>query len=76
MTRRLSARTIVQYETLEVDRTRTSLLPRRSVNVDLLFTYMVHPGTAVYIAWNSDRRPDVASKANQLFVKVSYLFRP
>ena len=26
----------------------------RSFNADVLFTYMIHPGTAIYVGYNSD----------------------
>ena len=32
----------------------TSLQNAKSFNADVLFTYMVHPGTAIYVGYNSD----------------------
>jgi hypothetical protein len=39
---------------------------------------MLHPGTAVFVGYNGNYRPDVETFINdrrQVFVKVSYLFR-
>ena len=76
ITRRLSARAIAQYDELGVDRASSSLIARRSLNVDLLLTYLVHPGTALYMGWNRDRQRLTDERTEQLFVKVSYLIRP
>jgi hypothetical protein len=76
ITRRLSARAIAQYDELGVDRASSSLIARRSLNVDLLVTYLVHPGTALYVGWNRDRQRLTDERTEQLFVKVSYLIRP
>src|SRR5712671_3524649 len=55
-------------------------------NADLLFTYLLHPGTAVYIGY-SDRRENLAldgrrrpgppdlNAGRQVFIKLSYLVR-
>ena len=32
----------------------TSLQNAKSFNADVLFTYMVHPGTAIYVGYNTD----------------------
>jgi hypothetical protein len=61
----------------------------KQFNADFLITYLVHPGTAIYVGYNRDLQnlnvvPGVGvfNKANgylndsrQFFVKVSYLFR-
>jgi Holliday junction resolvasome RuvABC DNA-binding subunit len=61
------------------------------MNYDLLFTYLVHPGTALYVGY-SDRYENLVidpgdplgvhrapginhPTARQLFVKLSYAFR-
>jgi hypothetical protein len=75
LTRRLSARAIARYENLSVQPGRSSLSARRDFNVDLLLTYLVHPGTALYVGGTTDRRRETHDRAEQLFVKVSYLFR-
>jgi hypothetical protein len=72
VTRRLSTRLIVSAERLLVDRRRSALEPERGLNIDVLVTYFVQPGTALYVGLNSDRE-GVASKARnqQVFVKMS-----
>lgn len=52
--RELSLRAIVQYETVLVNPERTSLQTRKNVNADFLITYLLHPGTAVYVGYNSN----------------------
>jgi hypothetical protein len=73
VTRRLSTRLIVSAERLLVDRRRSALEPERGLNIDVLVTYFVQPGTALYVGLNSDRE-GVASKARnqQVFLKMSY----
>ena len=58
-------------------------------NADFLITYLVHPGTAIYVGYNSDLQnlnvqPNVGvvntakgflNDSRQFFVKVSYMFR-
>jgi hypothetical protein len=54
----------------------SALTPRRDFNADLLLTYLVQPGTALYLGLNSDEcRGATEVQARQVFVKVSYLFR-
>jgi hypothetical protein len=67
----------------------TSLPTSKQFNADLLFTYLVHPGTAIYVGYNSDlQNLDVVpytgvfntakgyiNDSRQFFVKVSYQFR-
>jgi uncharacterized protein DUF5916 len=76
VTRRLSARAIAQLEDLDADRVRSALVARRSHNIDLLLTYLVNPGTAFYIGWNSDRQDLEARQSAQFFLKISYAFHP
>ena len=60
LNRELSLRLILQYNaTLANDpvlaqQVRTSLQTARQFNADFLFTYLVHPGTAIYVGYNSD----------------------
>src|SRR5258708_1099742 len=49
-TRALSLRAIVQYNDLLANPTYSSLRTTRNLNFDLLITYLIHPGTAVYVA--------------------------
>jgi hypothetical protein len=53
-TRAFSLRAIVQYNGLLANPTYSSLQTTRNLNFDLLFTYLVHPGTAVYVGYNSN----------------------
>jgi hypothetical protein len=77
-TRSLSARAIAQYDVLDAAPARTSLVSRRRFNADLLFTYLPHPGTAIYAGFNdnlADHENRLLSDGRQFFVKASYLFR-
>jgi hypothetical protein len=67
----------------------TFLPTSRQFNADFLLTYLVHPGTAIYVGYNSDLQnlsvaPRVGvfhtaegyiNDSRQFFVKVSYQFR-
>jgi hypothetical protein len=93
-TPQLSLRVILQYNSLLANTPGTAdlytYLPTdRQFNADVLFTYLVHPGTAVYVGYNSDlQNLNVAqgvgvfntakgyiNDSRQFFVKVSYQFR-
>lgn len=93
-TPQLSARVILQYNALlagapGVGSPYTYLPTSRQFNADFLITYLVHPGTAIYLGYNSDLKnlnvqPGVGvfntpggyiNDSRQFFVKVSYLFR-
>lgn len=90
MSRQTSLRLIVETSNLTANAMRTSLQPARRVNVDVLGAYLLHPGTALYLGYNSDRRnvdPFVLAQSGvvvpgrslittgrQVFMKVSYLF--
>lgn len=84
--RRLSFRLIAQYNAVLSNPAFTATPTTRGFNADFLITYLVHPGTAVYLGYNSNlARPQVANgpyspdhfinDGRQLFAKVSYLFR-
>jgi predicted porin len=86
-TRALSLRVIGQYSTVLSNPALTSLQNTKNLNADVLVTYLVHPGTAVYVGYNSNLQ-NLDSNGNllrtqhgfindgrQFFVKVSYLFR-
>ena len=100
-TPQLSLRVIMQYNSLlantpgNVYYPYTYLPTEKEFNADFLVTYLVHPGTAVYVGYNSDLQNlnrnlmlDPTGQAGlysprgfindsrQVFVKVSYLFRP
>jgi hypothetical protein len=53
-TRELSVRFIAQYTAVLANPNLTLLQSTKQFNADLLFTYLVHPGTAVYVGYNSD----------------------
>jgi hypothetical protein len=79
-TRAASLRTIVQRNQLTADARQTLLRPDRSVNVDVLFSYLTSPGTAVYAGANynlasPDRSPALVNTGWQVFTKISYLVR-
>jgi hypothetical protein len=93
-TPQLSARVILQYNGLlagtpGVGSPYTFLPTQREFNADFLITYLVHPGTAIYVGYNSDLQnlnlqqnvgvsqtpKGYLNDSRQFFVKVSYLFR-
>jgi hypothetical protein len=67
----------------------TYLPTQKEFNADFLITYLVHPGTAIYVGYNSDLQnlnvvPGIGvfntakgylNDSRQFFVKASYLFR-
>jgi hypothetical protein len=55
-TRELSFRMILQYTATLANPTLTSLQTTKQFNADFLLTYLVHPGTAIYVGYNGDRQ--------------------
>jgi hypothetical protein len=53
-TRNLSARLILQYNAVLSNTAISSLSPTKNFNTDFLITYLIHPGTAIYVGYNSD----------------------
>jgi hypothetical protein len=53
-TREFSLRFITQYNGLLTNPTYSSLSTTKNLNFDVLFTYLLHPGTAVYVGYNSN----------------------
>jgi Domain of unknown function (DUF5916) len=53
-TRALSLRAILQYNGLLANPTYSSLQTTKDFSSDFLITYLVHPGTAVYVGYNSN----------------------
>ncbi len=59
-TPQLSLRVILQYNSLLANTPGNSVYPytylptEKQFNADVLLTYLVHPGTAIYIGYNSD----------------------
>jgi hypothetical protein len=89
-TRALSLRAIVDYNGVLPDEDLVALERAKRVTYDLLFAYLLKPGTAVYVGYtdtyenlaleqpsNELRRivSPTTSTGRQLFVKASYLFR-
>ena len=94
-TPQLSLRVILQYNSVLANTPGNTVSPysylptQKEFNADVLLTYLVHPGTAIYVGYNSDlRNLDVVRGAGvfntpkgyindsrQFFVKVSYQFR-
>ncbi|MBE3071818.1 MAG: hypothetical protein IMZ67_02480, partial [Acidobacteria bacterium] len=90
-TRKLSLRAIVDYNGVLPNASLVVLSPSKRVTADVLVTYLLNPGTALYVGYNDqyanvrlDPRVSPAllstsspttSVGRQLFVKVSYLLR-
>jgi predicted porin len=53
-TREFSLRFIGQYNGLLANPAYSSLQTDKNLNFDVLFTYLLHPGTAVYVGYNSN----------------------
>jgi hypothetical protein len=53
-TRELSARMVLQYTSVLSNPAISSLSPTKNFNADFLITYLVHPGTAIYVGYNSN----------------------
>jgi predicted porin len=89
-TRALSLRTILDYYALQPDQTLIDYTPAKAFTGDVLLTYLIHPGTALYIGY-TNRMENVAIDPavplvrltgsagtvtnRQIFMKVSYLLR-
>jgi len=52
--RELSFRTILQYNATLPNQALTDLDIKKGLNADFLVTYLIHPGTALYVGYNSD----------------------
>ena len=93
LTRALSVRTLVDYYDLVPNSTLFDAAPYQQLNGEILLTWLVHPGTAVYAGF-SNRLEDLlfdpttrgarlaaprlgrlGTTGQQVFVKMSYLFR-
>ncbi len=53
-TRELSLRFIMQYNSLLGNPTNTFLSTNKGLNSDVLITWLLHPGTAVYVGYNTN----------------------
>ena len=54
--RELSLRFILDYNATLANRQFSSLQTTKNFNVDFLVSYLVHPGTALYVGYNSNRQ--------------------
>jgi hypothetical protein len=85
--RKLSARAILQYSAVLASPQQTSLHTTKKLITDLLFTWQLHPGTALFVGYSNSlinpnplaSGPRVDSRfvneGRQLFIKFSYLLR-
>ncbi len=53
-TRAVSARVIVEYDSVLVNPAQTSLVRTKQVATQALLTWLPHPGTAIYLGYNND----------------------
>jgi hypothetical protein len=90
-TRALSLRTIVDYNGLVSDKSLVAEDGYKRVTVDVLLSWLLHPGTAVYVGYSDQYENErllnvvppvlqrtgapTTSSARQVFVKLSYLWR-
>ena len=87
-TRALSLRLIVDYNAVLENASLIDLTRQKRITGDALVTYLIHPGTALYVGY-TDRLENLAltngtvlpigfpstTTARQFFAKVSYMFR-
>jgi uncharacterized protein DUF5916 len=88
--RALSLRGILDYNAILPNEAQVQLERRKHLTADLLVTYLLHPGTAVYVGYTDGydnlRRDPIGgelrlgggptlSTGRQVFIKSSYLFR-
>jgi hypothetical protein len=90
-TRPMSARVIVDYQAVLPNESLVALEREKRLALDLLFTYLVNPWTALYVGYRDeygnvlvdDPRlppwtlggPPTTPIGRQVFVKISYLFK-
>ncbi len=53
-TRAFSARAIVEYDSTLANPLETALVRTKEVQAQVLFTWLPHPGTAIYVGYNDD----------------------
>jgi hypothetical protein len=87
-TKEMSMRVILQHEDTDPNPALSRLLRDESLNLDLLFRYVLNPWSALYIGYNNNesnlqlingvptRTEDLARDGQQFFVKFSYLLQP
>jgi len=87
-TRELSLRAIFDYNAVLPDPSLVALDRTKHVTMDVLLTYLTHPGTAIYVGYTDGYdnvqlgssglvpiKNPTTSTGRQVFVKTSYLFR-
>ena len=87
-TRDLSLRAILDYNAVLPDPSLVALDRTKHLTMDLLLTYLTHPGTAIYVGYTDGYEnvqlgssglvpinTPTTSTGRQFFVKTSYLFR-
>jgi len=87
-TRELSLRAIFDYNAVLPDPSLVALDRTKHVTMDVLLTYLTHPGTAIYVGYTDGYdnvqlgssglvpiKNPTTSTGRQFFVKTSYLFR-
>jgi hypothetical protein len=81
LTRELGVRMILQHDSLRTDERLTPLRPYSEVTADLLVTYLIAPGRALFIGINRFDRADrlgleqpPRERRWQFFTKLSYTF--
>ena len=65
-TRAFSARFIAEYDSILVNPLQTSLVRTKQVGTQVLFTWLPHPGTAIYVGYNNDLQNLDQSLCNRL----------
>ena len=65
-THAISARVIVEYDSTLANPAETSLLRTKGVGTEALFTWLPHPGTAIYAGYNNDLQNLDRSLCNRL----------
>jgi len=65
-TRSLSARVIVEYDSTLANSAETSLKRTKQIGTEALFTWLPHPGTAIYVGYNNDLQNLSRSLCNRL----------
>jgi len=88
-TREWSLRAILDYNAVLPDPSLVALDRAKHLSADVLLTYLIHPGTALYVGYTDGydsvaldpvaglipTRNPTTSTGRQFFVKTSYLFR-
>jgi hypothetical protein len=65
-TRAFSARVIVEYDSTLANPQETSLSRTKELQTEALFTWLPHPGTAIYVGYNNDLQNLDRSLCNRL----------